>query len=261
MSEPLSTVQNHGIRELLLWGVAVLFLNTCVAAQNAVQPVDGDTKEQTNMSVGISIYLLDVKEYQGTLLPAYHAFTKQGDTGPLVKLIQDVLADIRSEKKNSYWPADVYEEYIAILTGEQYYSLKTEQPMTKGQTTKQDMGFFVDNSVMPFLLELLCCPQDRGLEPRQGMSGHGLTGYLYARSSWIEDYFAGGRRPGGAATEIRLGEWSQFFTKEEILRFDAELSKMTRPEDAEILGEFDNLRSLVHAAAIDPNLTIVFSIS
>jgi hypothetical protein len=246
----------------ILYLCAATFLNSGMVAQDVPEGKKSETGSGKTMSVQVSIYLLDLQEYQGSVLPAYRAFAEQADSRALVGLIQSVLPQIRSGEKPSYWPSDVYEGDIAILTGRQYYSSKGKQPTEGAMTTTDDLRLFVDNSVAPFLVELFCLPRNRGLRPKQNMSGSDLMSYLYSQSPWAEDYFGGSKRPTGPVAEIKIGEWSQFFTKEEILAFDAELLRITRPENKRaVLDDFDNLRALVHAAASDPNLTILFLIS
>lgn len=261
MKQFLVYVQCHWRRRILYF-YAAMFLCSGIVAQNVPKGKGSWTGSDKTMSVQVLIYLLDVQEYQGSVVPAYREFTERDDSRALVRLIQGIVPQIRSGEKPSYWPADVYEEDIAILTGKQYYSSKGGQPTGGATTSRDDLRMFVDNSVAPFLVELLCLAKNRGLNPKQNMSGSDLMSYLYSQSPWIEDYFTGAKHPSGPVAEIKIGEWSQFFTKEEILAFDAELLRIKRPENKRtVLDDFDNLRALVHAAATDPNLTILFSIS
>jgi hypothetical protein len=253
---------DSGSRLILFSLCAVMFMTSEVMAQTAKKPGERDAGSPRTMSVEVSIYLLDLTECQSSVLPAYREFTEHDDTAPLVRLVQKVLREIRAGKKVSYWSPDVYEEAIAILSGKQYYSSEGKQPAAgNAVTSREDIRTFVDNTVAPPLIELLCVPEGLGVNPKQSMSGSDLMNSLYSQSPWIEDYFTGSKQPSGPVAEIRVGEWSRFFTREEILAFDAELQRIKRPENGQAVGDFDNLRALVHAAAIDPNLTILFSLS
>src|SRR5262249_5637704 len=142
----------------------------------------------SSMGVDVVVYLFDPRPYEQLVLPAYRAFLERSDTGPLVGLIEHVLPELRAGKQSSYWSSAVYEEELEILTGRQVYAAGGRKTPPTGVTTKEDMRLFVDNSVVPALLELLCVPEDRGFAPKQSMSQTALDNYLYAYSSWIEDY-------------------------------------------------------------------------
>jgi hypothetical protein len=242
---------------------ALMFFSAGLIAQTTIEPRERDAGSTRIMSVEVTLYLLDSKECQSSVLPAYRAFSEHHDTDLLVRLIQKVLPEIRSGKRHSYWLPEFYEEAIAILTGKQYYSSEETQPTeSNAVTSKQDYRVFVDNSVAPSLIELLCVPQGLGVNPKQSMSGTELMNYLYSQSPWIEDYFTGSKQPSGPLAEIKIGESSRFFTREEVLAFDAELRRIKRPEDEHAaVNEFDDLSALVHAATTDPNLMILFSVS
>jgi hypothetical protein len=93
------------------------------------------------------------------------------------------------------------------------------------------------------------------------MSHRALVNYLYSHSRWIEDYFTFAKEPNGPIPEIKVGESSRFFSRDEIKMFDAELSRIHRPHDAEVIADgFDNLRALVHTAAANPNFKLLLSV-
>jgi len=230
-------------------------------SQTAVGSLGGDNR----MGVDISVYLFDPQPYEDSILPAYRAFVERSDTGPLVKLLQRALPRVESiptARGGPGWSKAIYEGEIEVLTGHQYYS-SLGRPGKKGSVTSpEDMRVFVDGQVAPELVQLLCFPQDMGFNPRQSMSLTALDNYLYSQSSWIEDYFTGSKEVAGAVPEIKLGEWSRFFTREETETFDAELSRMARPSDERVLNDgFDNLRALVHTARTTPHLRLLFVIS
>lgn len=213
------------------------------------------------MGVEVAVYLFDPRPYEESILPAYRKFLEKSDTRSLVSLIQSVLPEVRTGKRNSYWSPEVYEEDIAILTGKQSYSPGGKQVSPTDAPTLADIRLLIDNSVGPSLVELLCLPEDRGAIPKQSMSRTALDNYLYAHSRWIEEYFTGSKEVSGPVLEIKIGEWSRFFAAEEVEAFDTELSRMPSPNDPQVLEDgFNNLRSLVRAAKQDPNLMLLYVI-
>jgi len=220
-----------------------------------------DAKVET-MSVDIFIYLFDPQLNEGSVLPAYRTFVDKADTVPLVKLLRDAITQLDSMpigQSAPRWPKAVYEEDIAILTGKEYYSSKAKEPKKGDVTTPEDMRILVENSVAPELLEVFCIPRNLGINPEQSMSRTALVNYLYSQSTWIEDYFTGSKHVTGPVPEIKLGEWCQFFTQDEVEAFDRELSRIERPTDDRVLADgFDNLRNLVHMAATNPNLKLLY---
>src|SRR5260370_1288179 len=123
------------------------------------------------------------------------------------------------------------------------------------------MRFFVQNFVGPSLSEIFCLPHDLAMNPRQNVSGDKLTGYLYSKSRWIEDYFTFSKEVSGPIPEIKLGEWGRFFSDEEVRAFDLELSKMNKPQERELRADFDNLYNIVHLAAVDSRFRLLISVT
>ncbi len=205
------------------------------------------------MSVDVYIYLFDPQPYEGSLLPAYRTFVDKRDSGPLVKLLRDAIPQLGSVVTGYGEPGlsqQSYESYIATLTGKEYYSSQAKEPKEGDVTTPEDMRILVDNSIAPNLLEVFCISRNLGVNPEQSMSRRALMNYLYSQSRWIEDYFTGSKQ--------NLGEWSQYFSKEEVEAFDRELSRIQRPPAQQVLADgFDNLRAVVHAAATNPNLRLM----
>jgi len=213
------------------------------------------------MGVDVYIYLFDPQPYEGSLLPAYQTFVDKGDTGPLVKLLREAIPQLDSLSTGYAKPdlsQKVSESYIATLTGKQYYSSLAKEPKEGDVTTPEDMRILVSEQVAPNLLEVFCIPRNLGVNPEQSMSRTALMNYLYSQSRWIEDYFTGSKQVTGKVPEVKLGEWSQFFSKDEVEAFDRELSRIQRPTNEEVLADgFDNLRAVVHAAATNPNVRLL----
>jgi len=214
-----------------------------------------------SMGVEVYIYLFDTQEYEHSVLPAYRGFKERSDKGPLLKLLRGAMSHAAASRtgREVSPPEEIYQHYVDVLSGRQHYgSERKEGSDQTGPTTAQDMRLFVDNSVAPVLVTVFCLPRNEGIQPEQSMSGAALMNYLYSQSKWIEAYFTFAKEPSGAVPEIRIGDWSRFFSKEEVLAFDDQLSKMQRPDnDAVLAGGFDNLCALVHAAATNPKFAIL----
>lgn len=248
---------NRFLLSVLLCTLMLPYLRQNMAAQVSQR------KETQGASMGVQvyIYLFDMHEYEDSVLPAYRSFKERSDTRPLLKLLRRAMsyAAASGSRGEASLTEEIYQHYTDVLSGRQYYgSEKQERADQTRPTTSQDMRLFVDNSVAPAVVTVLCLPSDKGFQPEQSMSGAGLMNYLYSESRWIEDYFTFAKEPSGAVPEIRIGDWSRFFSREEVLAFDDQLSKMQRPNDEAVLaGGFENLRTLVHAAANDPNFAIL----
>lgn len=197
------------------------------------------------------------------MLPAYESFLHRGDVDPLVTLLRDAIPKLGSIIAGHSRPGfakTVYEESIAILTRKSYYSSQAKELKEGDVTTDDDMRIFISGSVGPDLVQIFCIPRNLGVNPEQSMSRAALVEYLYSQSRWIEDYFTGSKQVTGPIPEIKLGEFCQFFSTEELESFDKELSRLDRPADEQILQDgFDNLRALVHKAATDPNLKLLYA--
>jgi hypothetical protein len=230
--------------------------DSLLTAKNKV-PIKVET-----MSADIYIYLFDPQSYEERLLPAYKAFVDKGVSDALVRLLKDAIPRLATVARGYGEPelsTKSYEESIAILTGKQYYSSQGKQRNAGEVTTREDLRSLVDNSIAPDLLQVYCIPRNLGVNPEQSMSRKALAEYLYSQSRWIEDYFTGSRQVTGPVPEIKLGEFSQFFSSEEIEAFDKELLRLRRPtDDAALADSFDNLRTLVHIAATKPTFRLLY---
>jgi hypothetical protein len=217
------------------------------------------------MGVSVIIYLVDQRCQDDLVLPAYREFFATHNTGALIRLLETAKKRLESLPVGdnlAFDPPEVYDEAIAILSGKQYYSSEGRKPASsQDRTSRSDMEAFVKGSVGPDLLKLLCLPRDLGLSPQQGMSGTGLMRYLYSQSRWIEDYFTFSKEVSGPVSGINIGEWSRYFSSEQLQAFDHEMSKMREPKDRAAKSEFDNLQKLVHVAATDPSYKLLLVIS
>lgn len=150
-------------------------------------------------------------------------------------------------------PKEVYQEYVDILAGKVYYNSRGEDaghPTLR--TSHEDMRLFVERSVAPALLRVFCVRSHGAIDSVQNLSGPGLTSHLYGYSRWIENYLTFAKEPSGHIPEIKLGEWSRLFSKEEARTFNQKLVRMALPNDPDVGKEFNNLRALIRAgSAID----------
>jgi len=212
------------------------------------------------LGVDIYLYLFNPQPYEQLVLPAYERFRHHGDLSALVSLLKDAIPKLESEGHGEFGHSKAgCEESIAILTGKKYYSSQAREPKEGDVTTDEDIRIFVDFSVAPDLVDIFCIPRNLGVNPKQNMSGP-LVQYLYSQSSWMEDCFMSAEHVTGPKLEIQFGESSLFFTRAELESFDKELSRINRPTDEEVLNDgFDNLRTLVHKAATDPKLKLLYA--
>lgn len=112
----------------------------------------------------------------------------------------------------------------------------------------------------PSILQVLCMPRDKGVNPEQDTTNTRLIPYLYERSEWIKDVFTFVRPIQGSAMELEFGDYSELFAREEIIRFRAELSKVPPPGEGHLRMEYDNLAAILKLALEDRNLSLVLSI-
>lgn len=216
------------------------------------------------MGVGVSIFLFDRRKYQQELIPAYRSFVQKSDTEPLVGMLETAisLVNLASVKRSflTESPA-VYREYADILAGTVFYSSTGESASGPHQrTSDEDLQLFARRFAAPALLALYCVAPTQGFKPEQDLSQPGLAQHLYGHSRWIEDHLTFAKEPSGETPEITLGEWSRFFSQEEVRTFDRQLSQMPVPDDPEVADEFNNLRSLVHVSSVTEHLGLLMCI-
>lgn len=204
------------------------------------------------MGADVAVFLFDVRRYERELLPAYRSFVERSDVKPLVSLLHQALPTAATGRRQRSFvrPREVYQEYIDILVGRVYYNSQGEPPGEPPHgTSAEDLRLFVDRSVAPALLKLICVPSTADFDTEQDMSKRGLTKFLYEHSRWIEDYFTFAKEPSGPRPEITLGEWNRLFSKEEVHAFNREVARMATPSDPETIEDFANLRALLRAVS------------
>ncbi len=198
---------NVGMLLSLLWYLVIGALFSVNAlAQHAIQPNVNEKASPTvkTMGVQVLIYLYDKGQCEGSVLPAYRAFAQKAVTDPLVMLLRDVIPQVESIPTGygaPSWSPAIYEDYIATLTGKEYYSSLGKEPKQGDVTTPKDMRILVDELVAPDLIRIFCLPRNLGFKPEQGMSSTALMTYLYSQSRWIEDYFTFAKEVSGPVSE------------------------------------------------------------
>ncbi len=206
--------------------------------------------------------LIDLPAFDQRLIPTYSSYVKSSDTSGLVELVRHVISNYAAEMGTvpDIPSLEVWQEYLDILTGKVFYSSDGTPHAQLSETSASDLRILIDNSMAPDLMPFICIPHDlRAVE--QDMSHRQLMTYLYDHSRFVEDYFTFATEPTGRTPQIRLGEWSRFFSPDEVRQLDQEVSKMPRPEDRSVIdGGFDNLRALLQTAAVRSDLGLLVTV-
>ena len=214
------------------------------------------------MGVEVYFFLVNADKYRDQLLPAYHAFVARSETAPLWSILQEAISTAESPQPNRPgfidFPSSVYEEFGAILEGEQYYSRAGEVPADSRQKSSgEDLRFFVKTILAPSLLAVVCVQWTIDLNPWQKMSDPELTKYLYTQSRWVEDRLTFAKEFQGEIPEIVIGEWSRFLSDDEVKTMEHELSKMSQPTTDGVASEYRNLRAMCRAAPHGGNARVL----
>ena len=214
------------------------------------------------MGTSVMLSLIDLPAFDQRLTPAYSAYVKSSDTSALVELVRNVISDYAAEvgRVPEIPSLEVWQEYLDILTGKVFYSSDGTPHAQLRQTSANDLRTLIDNSIAPALMRFICIPHNlRAVE--QDMSHRQLMMYLYDHSRLVEDYFTFATEPTGRTPQIKLGEWSRFFSPDEVRQLDQEVSKVPRPEDRNVIeGGFDNLRSLLQTAVVRSDLGLLVTV-
>jgi len=214
------------------------------------------------MGITVTLSLIDLSIFDQQLAPAYFRYADSSDTSWLVALTKAAVADYTVAAGNvpDLPSLDVYQEYLDILTGKAFYSADgAPQDQLRG-TSPSDLKILIDSSIAPDLMRLVCIPHDLQTV-EQNMSHRQLMTYLYRHSLLVEKYFTFAAEPTGRIPLVKLGEWSRFFSSEEIRQLHGELAHIPRPEERDVLdGGFDNLRALLQAANTRSDLGLLMTV-
>jgi hypothetical protein len=214
------------------------------------------------MGTIVALNLIDLPTFEYQVVPAYSLYVGSSDTTKLIELLEKAIADYASVvgKIPDLPSREVFQEYSDILAGKIFYSSENIQSDQLHETSASDLKLLINTSIAPALMKIKCVPSNLPVV-EQDMSHRHLMMYLYDHSRLVEDYFTFAREPSGSTPPIKLGEWSRFFSAEEVRKLDRELLSIPRPEDREVSNEgFDNLRTLVQTAAQRTDLGVMLTI-
>jgi hypothetical protein len=214
------------------------------------------------MGTAVALNLIDLPIFERRVVPAYSLYAASSDASGLVTLAKNAIAEYPNVvgKVADLPSIEVYEEYLNILTGKVFYRSDGTPHDQLRETTPDDLRLLIDNSIAPALMRLMCIPYDLPAV-EQNMSHRQLMMYLYDHSRFVEDHFTFAIEPSGSTPPIKLGEWSRFFSADEVRKLDQELARIPIPEDRDVLnGGFDNLRSLVHTAVQQPQVGLLLTV-
>lgn len=216
-------------------------------------------------SADVVVHLFNVKTYKTKVLPAYRTYSTTNDARPVIALLRECLRVLDANpqvSKRMLLNAESVKDDIGIIEGTVYYTPDQGKTSNQGnskmaRTVRQEYARYISW----IILELLCVPYDKGIDPQQDMTNSALVNYLYDRSRWITDVFTGSGKATGLALKYAIGESSEPFTRQAIAEFDRELSEIEAPQDAGMQREFENLRAIVKKALADPDLTLLYSVT
>lgn len=222
-------------------------------------------RRSNSMSADVSVHLFNTKIYKEKVLPAYRMLLRKNETEHLILLLKECAQKLEANPQLSeqlLWDEESVEEAIGILTGSVYYSPdngnssnQSERKMANRVKRK-----YARNILSSEIVQILCVPQDKNVNPEQNMTSTQLIPFLYQKSEWIKDLFTFVRTVRGGRLELAVGEFSELFTKEDVQEFNAELDKVPPLENIQIQREYDNLRVLLRLALEDPDLSLVLTV-
>lgn len=217
------------------------------------------------MGSEVKLVLFNRRIYKEQVLPAYDLFLEKGNDELLVKLLRECIKKLDSNPRLAeelLWNQEIIEEDIGIISGTVFYSPDGNRSnQDKSEEAARVKREYARELLASNILQVLCVPYEKGLNPAQDMTNTPLTPYLYGKSEWIKDVMTFARRVHGKSLELSLGESSETLNSQDIREFIAELDKTPRPHDPDLGKEFDNLRAILSAAGEDPDLMLVLSIS
>lgn len=227
---------------------------------------EGFRRESKVMGADVVLVLFNRRIYRERILPAYRLFLKRDEAETLIALLRECAQKLEANPQLSeqlLWSKESVEEDVGILTGTVYYSPDNGKTSNQGekQKTHKVRRDYARGLLSSSILQVLCVPHDRMVNPEQDMTNSRLVSYLYARSEWIEELFTFRRSVRGDRLELSIGESTELFTKEVAEEFSRELTKIVPPEDPELRREYDNLRAMLKLTLEDPDLTLALSVT
>jgi len=242
-------------------------LVTCNLGAHENERTSGEKPQRKSSVMGteVQVVLFNRRTYQERVLPAYKLFLDKGNHTSLIELLRECIQKLDANPRLAeelLWNREIIEDDIGILTGTVYYSpdgsRSNRDKNGEGDRIKRE---YAREVLASNILQVLCVPREKSLNPAQDMTNSPLVHYLYSRSKWIKDILTFARPVHGKSLELALGESSETFSKQDVQAFTAELDKMPKPQDPDLRKEFDKLYALLRAAVEDPDLTLVLSIT
>ncbi len=217
------------------------------------------------MSADVFVHLFNIKTYREKVLPAYRMLSRKNETEPLIMLLRECAQKIEANlhlSEQLLWKKESVEEAIGILNGSMYYSPDNGKSSNQDEskTANRVKRKYAREILSSDILEVLCVPHYKNMNSEQDMTNTALIPFLYQRSEWIKDLFTFVRTVQGRRLELAVGESSELFTKEDVQKFNVELTKVPPPENLQLQREYDNLRVLLKLALEDPDLTLVLTV-
>jgi len=182
------------------------------------------------------LQLFNKRVYREKVLPAYTACLENEHAKPLIALLNEIILKIHcGYSMQNVKPSDdeIYDEAKGILEGTVYYSPGAQADVVSQgrKTTRSDKRLFVRNVLAGQVVQALCVPPDKGVDPEQEIGRTPFTRYLFERSRWIEGLFTFRQEVGGGTLEIAISDApSSLFTKEDLAEFASELDRIGPPD-------------------------------
>ena len=258
----MAATRGHQNGTALLIAVAVFF----VFPAHANSPAVGITPEKhERLSADVSVHLFNINTYKNRVLPALRTYLTSNDPRPLLQLLKQCNRILEANPKLSqrlFWNSEMIKEGIGILDGTVYYSPDEGKTTNRGRSNsaRRVRRNYAKQQLSPMIVEVLCVPFDKGIDPEQDMTNSRLVTYLYDRADWIKDVFTFSGNATGRGLQFPIGESTEPFTESGMEQLDRELTKVEDPTDADLRSELDNFRAVVKKALAEPDLILVLSV-
>lgn len=245
-----------------LIAVAVFFVFSVLANTSAAAITP---EKHESISADVFVHLFDINTYKKRVLPALRTYLTANDSRPLVELLKECNQILEANPKLSkrlLWNSEIIKEGIGILDGTVYYSPDEGKTTNQGRsnTARRVKRNYAKQQLSPMIVEILCVPLNKEVDPEQDMTNSRLVTYLYDRSDWIKNVFTFSGNATSRGLEFPIGESTEPFTERGMEELDRELTKVEDPTDADLRRQLDNFRAVVKKALAEPDLILVLSV-
>ncbi len=262
----MAATSRHQNGTALLIAGAVLFVFPFLAhSPTAAITLRHPPEKHERMSADVTVHLFDINTYKKRVLPALRTYLTANDPRSVLALLNECNRILEANPKLSkrlFWDSEMIKEGVGILDGTVYYSPDGGKTTNQGRsnTARRVKRYYAGQQLGPMIVEILCVPFNKGVDPEQDMTNSRLVTYLYDRSDWIKDVFTFSGNATGRGLEFPIGESTEPFTERGMEELDRELNKVEDPTDAELRRELDNFRAVVKKALAEPDLILVLSV-